>query len=57
MGSLNSLQRHYEIKEYLVRVGAAPSDPALGCARFPEILPHFSERQIFWRMCSVVFLL
>ena len=27
----------------------------LGCARFPEILQNFSERQILWRMCSVVF--
>ena len=26
-----------------------------GCARFPEILQNFSERQILWRMCSVVF--
>ena len=25
------------------------------CARFPEILQNFSERQILWRMCSVVF--
>ena len=27
-----------------------------GCARFPEFLQNFSERQILWRMCSVVFL-
>ena len=26
-----------------------------GCARFPEILQNFSERQILWKMCSVVF--
>ena len=26
-----------------------------GCARFPEILQNFSERQIFWSLCSVVF--
>ena len=28
---------------------------ALGCARFPEILQNFSERQILWNLCSVVF--
>ena len=27
----------------------------LGCALFPEIAQNFSERQILWRMCSVVF--
>ena len=27
----------------------------LGCARFPELLHNFSEHQILWRMCSVVF--
>ena len=27
-----------------------------GCAHFPEFLQNFSERQILWRMCSVVFL-
>ena len=27
----------------------------LRCARFPEILQNFSERQILWRMYSVVF--
>ena len=27
----------------------------LGCARFPEILKNFSERQILWSLCSVVF--
>ena len=27
----------------------------LGCARFPEILQNFSERQILWSLCSVVF--
>ena len=26
-----------------------------GCACFPEFLQNFSERQILWRMCSVVF--
>ena len=26
-----------------------------GCARFPEILQNFSERQILWRMCLVLF--
>ena len=26
------------------------------CARFPEILQHFSERQILWSLCLVVFL-
>ena len=29
---------------------------SLGCARFPEILQNFSERQILWSVCSVVFL-
>ena len=27
-----------------------------GCAPFPEILQNFSERQILWSLCSVVFL-
>ena len=27
----------------------------LGCARFPEILKNFIERQILWNLCSVVF--
>ena len=27
-----------------------------GCARFPEFLQYFSEHQIFWSLCSVVFL-
>ena len=27
----------------------------LGCVRFPEILQNFSERQILWSLCSVVF--
>ena len=26
-----------------------------GCARFPEFLQNFSERQILWSLCSVVF--
>ena len=26
-----------------------------GCARFPEFLEHFSERQILLSLCSVVF--
>ena len=26
-----------------------------GCARFPKILQNFSERQILWSLCSVVF--
>ena len=26
-----------------------------GCARFPRILQNFSERQILWSLCSVVF--
>ena len=26
------------------------------CARFPEILQNFSELQILWSLCSVVFL-
>ena len=26
-----------------------------GCARFAEILQNFSERQILWSLCSVVF--
>ena len=29
---------------------------ALGCARFAEFLQNFSERQILWSLCSVVFL-
>ena len=29
---------------------------SLRCARFPEILQNFSERQILWSLCSVVFL-
>ena len=28
---------------------------ARGCARFPEILQNFSERQILWNLCSVGF--
>ena len=31
--------------------GSAPP----GCARFPEILQNFSERQILWSLCLVVF--
>ena len=27
----------------------------LGCARFPEFVQNFSERQILWGLCSVVF--
>ena len=27
-----------------------------GCARFAEILQNFSERQVLWSLCSVVFL-
>ena len=27
-----------------------------GCARFPEFLQNFSDRQIFWSLCLVVFL-
>ena len=27
----------------------------LRCARFPEFLQNFSERQILWRMCLVDF--
>ena len=27
----------------------------LGCARFPEFLQNFSERQILWSLCSVFF--
>ena len=27
----------------------------LGCARFPEFVQNFSERQILWSLCSVVF--
>ena len=30
--------------------------PSLGCARFPEILQNFSELQILWSWCLVVFL-
>ena len=26
-----------------------------GCACFPELLQNFSESQIFWSLCSVVF--
>ena len=29
---------------------------SLGCARFPEILQNFSDRQILWSLCLVVFL-
>ena len=29
--------------------------PIHGCARFPEILQDFSERQILWSLCSVDF--
>ena len=32
------------------------SGESLGCARFAEILQNFSERQILWSLCSVVFL-
>ena len=28
----------------------------LGCARFPEFVQNFSERQILWSLCSIVFL-
>ena len=28
----------------------------LGCACFPEFVQNFSERQILWSLCSVVFL-
>ena len=28
---------------------------SLGCARFADFLQNFRERQILWRMCSVVF--
>ena len=31
------------------------TDTIQGCARFREFLQNFSERQILWRMCSVVF--
>ena len=27
-----------------------------GCAHFPEFLQNFSERQILWSLCLVVFL-
>ena len=27
-----------------------------GCARFPEFLQNFSEHQILWSLCSIVFL-
>ena len=27
----------------------------LGCALFPEFLQNFSERQILWSLCSIVF--
>ena len=27
-----------------------------GCARFPEFLQNFCERQILWSFCSIVFL-
>ena len=27
----------------------------MGYARFPRFLEHFSERQILWSLCSVVF--
>ena len=32
---------------------APPLDPPMAC--FPEILKNFSERQIFWSLCLVVF--
>ena len=28
----------------------------MGCAHFPENFQNFSERQILWSLCSVVFL-
>ena len=31
------------------------ANQAQGCARFPENLQNFSERQILWSLCSVVF--
>ena len=30
---------------------------SLGCARFPEFVQNFSERQIFYNLCSVAFTL
>ena len=38
----------------LARVGSL-STLHPGCARFPKILQNFSERQILWSLCSVVF--
>ena len=28
---------------------------SLGCAHFPGFLQNFSERQILWSLCSIVF--
>ena len=32
-----------------------PDPPLKGCARFVDFLQNFSERQILWILCSVVF--
>ena len=41
---------------YAVSQKHAEKNKGQGWARFPEILQNFSERQIFWSLCSVIFL-
>ena len=40
----------------LVALGLVPQMSHLGCARFPDFLQNFTERQILWSLCLVVFL-
>ena len=48
---------HFEIDRDPVSIETIQQrgDTIQGCARFPDYLQNFSERQILWRMCSVVF--
>ena len=53
--SLNFILEEFKKKDCLLHNRSKLYYFPLECARFPEFLQNFSERQILWSLCSIVF--
>ena len=54
--SPETIDTHKTLETVLSQGRGRKPDCTQGCDRFPEILQNFSEIQILWSLCSVVFL-